>query len=281
MPTRRRRRTPWRRARRTADRALARGPRRLVGEQAGAVDRGGRVGQAVGRCAWNDPIGTPHALRSLTYSTPISSARAPIPDQRGRGEAEPVVDRGIERRDASGARRRGPPRRRRRSTSASGIDRGSRRACDAPASGTSTSRRRRARSRRRRPRRPAPAQPDRSVRRVKGDGDEAIAGEASPRAASGASPSTRASSRAATWASITGAGARKRPCCSATSARSSSDAPHPPAPRRRPWRRRRSPAAGPTTPCRSRAARRRGPVRAWRASGRATRTCRRAVVAQW
>ena len=29
--------------------------------------------------AWNDPIGTPNAWRSLTYSTPISIERAPMP----------------------------------------------------------------------------------------------------------------------------------------------------------------------------------------------------------
>ena len=90
--------------------------------------------------------------------------------------------------------------------------------------------RRPARSARRRWRRPARARPRRLAA-----GCRAIVSSRSPRRAAASVSAARpgagtaaASSRAATWVSTTGAGARARPISSATSARSSNEAPQPP-----------------------------------------------------
>ena len=164
-PSRRRRRTPSPPARRRgrARRRRPTPPRRPAG---GARRAPSPSRPAGARSPGTTPIGTPHARRSFTYSTPISSARAPMPTSAAPVSAQPLVDGGIVRPAAPASPaaeldRAVGRRRRRRAASSPRFSTGGRRAVERRRAGGD---RRPARRRRRPPppRAPAPASPARA-----------------------------------------------------------------------------------------------------------------------
>ena len=177
--------------------------------------------------AWKEPIGTPKAWRSFTYSTPISSERVPRPvralaistNHSSRACSNAPIPPGPDARStASGATSRSATGREPRLSTAV---RASPMADDhnrPPSAKTTVS----------------ATDPDGTmVSTPCRGGCNARVVKQSPASVGARTDAvsllpTRASSRAATWASSSGAEPRNRPCCSATRARSNREAPDPP-----------------------------------------------------